>query len=280
MSEQEYIENVFGCLCSSLLDCNENRKLFFEGEGIELMNIILRDKHRKGRKAMKTGALKVLNYLFVNNDQEQSFLASCSDRFIEILGLKAIFPIFMVPRSVVSTKKKYKNDEEIEKIEEYSLLIVLTLLKYAKKSNRQRCLYKFVENNFEKIERLVELYFSYAEKMIRCEQQINKEKTKLIAEDQEVDEEEFFFKRLSAGLFPLQLICQLIVFLSSEDVKNSIAELLQLDEDLKIRLMKQINMRATQTNHYKFIIRFVKDVIDNEKNEQQKQMLNSVLEEF
>ena len=275
------MENLFGCLCSSLLDCNENRKLFFEGEGIELMNIILRDKHKKGKKALRFGALKVLNYLFVTNEQEESFLAACSNRFIEILGLKGVFPVLMIPRSVVSSaKKNHKNDEEIDKVEEYCLLIVLTLLRQAKKSNRNRCLYKFVENQFEKIERLVELYFKYAEKMIRCDQEINKERAKLTADDQEIDEEAFFFKRLSAGLFTLQLIAQLIVILCSSEVQTTIAELVQLDEDLKSRLMKQIKMRASQTNHQRYIKRFVQEVVDSEQVQAQKEHLQSLLDEF
>lgn len=244
------------------------------------MNIILRDKQKKGKKAIRSGALKVLDYLFVNNDQDNEFLESCSNRLIEILGLKAIFPIFMLPKSIVSTKRNYKNDEEIEKIEEYSLLIILTLIKYSKKSNRQRCLYKFVENNYEKIERLVELYFKYADKMIRCEQQINKEKIKMDADDQEIDEEAFFLKRLSVGLLSLQLISQLIVILCSDDVQKSISELIQIDEDLKSRIMKQINMRASQTNHYKFIKKFVQEVINDEKNDAYKQHLQSLLDEF
>lgn len=244
------------------------------------MNIILRDKHKKGKKALRFGALKVLNYLFVSNEQEPNFLAACSNRFIEILGLKGVFPVFMIPRSVVSSKRNYKNDEELEKVDEYCLLIVLTLLKHAKRSHRSRCLYKFVENQFEKIERLVELYFKYAEKMIRCDQEINKERAKLAADDQEIDEEECFFKRLAAGLFTLQLISQLIVVLCSGEVKSAIAELVQLDEDLKSRLMKQINMRASQTNHYRYIKRFVQEVVDSEKDEQQKEHLQSLLDEF
>ena len=244
------------------------------------MNIILRDKHKKGKKALRFGALKVLNYLFVSNEQEESFLAACSNRFIEIFGLKGVFPVFMMPRSVVASKKNYKNDEELDKVEEYCLLIVVTLLRQAKSSNRTRCLYKFVENQFEKIERLVELYFKYADKMIRCDQEINKERAKLTADDQEIDEEEFFFKRLSVGLFTLQLIAQLIVMLCSDEAKNAIAELVQLDEDLKTRLMKQITMRASQTNHHRYIKRFVQEVLDSEKVQAQKEHLQSLLDEF
>lgn len=244
------------------------------------MNIILRDKNKKGKKALRAGALKVLSYLFGRIDQEQNFLVSCSNRFIEILGLRAIFPIFMVPRSVVSTKKKYKDDEEIENVEEYCLSIILTILRYAKKSNRSRCLYKFVENNFEKIERLVELYFKYADKMIKCDQQINKEKTKLIAEDQEIDEEQFFSKRFSAGLLILQLISQLIVLLCSNEAKSLINDLVQLDEDFKSKIMKLINMRTSTTDHHKYIKRFAQEFIDTEIVEEQKNHLQSLLNEF
>lgn len=228
---------------------------------------------------MRSGALKVLNFLFGSNGQEESFLVACSDRFVEVLGLKGIFPVFMVPKSVVSAKRK--NEEEIDKIEEYSLLIILNLLKYSKKSNKQRCLYKFAENNFEKIERLVELYFKYSDKMIKCERHISKEKARLMAEDEEIDEEEFFSQRLSSGLITLQLIAQLIVLICSPDAHKLIEEVgIDLKDDIKSKLIKQINMRSSSIDHNKYIKRFVQEVIDTEEDEKQKENLQSLLDSF
>ena len=39
--EIEFMENLFNCLCSSLM-CNPNKDLFLKGEGLQLMILMLR----------------------------------------------------------------------------------------------------------------------------------------------------------------------------------------------------------------------------------------------
>lgn len=39
--EQEMMENLFNCLCSSLM-CHQNKDRFLRGEGLQLMNLMLR----------------------------------------------------------------------------------------------------------------------------------------------------------------------------------------------------------------------------------------------
>jgi hypothetical protein len=41
LQEEELMENLFNCLCSLLLE-KENRDRFLQGEGIQLMNLMLR----------------------------------------------------------------------------------------------------------------------------------------------------------------------------------------------------------------------------------------------
>ena len=49
--EVEMMENLFDCLCSLLLEA-ENRTRFLKGEGLQLMNLMLREK-----KKSRSGAL-------------------------------------------------------------------------------------------------------------------------------------------------------------------------------------------------------------------------------
>lgn len=90
--EKEYMENIFNCLCSSLL-AKENRTNFLKGEGCQLMNLMLREK-----KLSRNGALKVLDYACAGADGKENCV-----KFVEILGLRTIFPLFMkTPKRISS----------------------------------------------------------------------------------------------------------------------------------------------------------------------------------
>ena len=54
--EQEFMENLFNSLCSALMT-KENRDKFLKGEGLQLMNLMLREK-----KLSRNGSLKVLDH--------------------------------------------------------------------------------------------------------------------------------------------------------------------------------------------------------------------------
>nr|KAG5712178.1 hypothetical protein BaRGS_014528 [Batillaria attramentaria] len=54
--ELEYMENLFNCMCSALMFSN-NRARFLRGEGLQLMNLMLREK-----KLSRNCAIKVLNH--------------------------------------------------------------------------------------------------------------------------------------------------------------------------------------------------------------------------
>lgn len=98
--ETEYMENIFNCLCSSLL-AKENRSNFLKGEGLQLMNLMLREK-----KLSRNSALKVLDYACSGIDGKEN-----CQKLIEILGLRTIFPLFM--------KTPKKNKSRLLSTEEY-----------------------------------------------------------------------------------------------------------------------------------------------------------------
>ncbi|EFN77862.1 beta-catenin-like protein 1 isoform X2 [Harpegnathos saltator] len=178
--EQEMMENLFNVLCSSLM-ATVNRDRFLRGEGLQLMNLMLREK-----KMSRNGSLKVLDYAMNGPDGKDN----CS-KFVDILGLRTIFPLFM--KTPTKNRKKMLTAEEHE---EHVVSIIASMLRNCKGQQRQRLLSKFTENDYEKVDRLMELHFKYLEKVEEVE--------KNGKEDE--DEEESYLRRLDGGLFILQLV--------------------------------------------------------------------------
>lgn len=73
--EQEFMENMFNCLCSALME-RENKDKFLKGEGLQLMNLMLREK-----KMSRNGSLKVLDHAVSGPDGKEN-----CNKFIDILG--------------------------------------------------------------------------------------------------------------------------------------------------------------------------------------------------
>lgn len=74
------MENLFNALCACLME-KQNLSKFLDGEGLQLMNLMLREK-----KMSRQSALKVLNYAMTGKDCK----ANC-DKFVDILGKKIIY---------------------------------------------------------------------------------------------------------------------------------------------------------------------------------------------
>ncbi|CAG0879498.1 unnamed protein product [Darwinula stevensoni] len=191
--ESEMMENLFDCLCSSLMYI-PNRDRFLKGEGLQLMNLMLREK-----KLSRNGALRVLNHALSNTEG----IDNCN-KFVEILGLRTVFPLFMkTPHK--HGRKGLSPDEH----EEHVCSVVASLLKNTQGNLRQRLMNKFTENDYEKVDRLMELHFKYLEKVQKVDAEIEEERRTLSTGDEEVDaarEDEFYLKRLESGLFTLQVV--------------------------------------------------------------------------
>jgi beta-catenin-like protein 1 len=82
--EEEYVENLFDCL-TCIVDEDEGKDKFVEGEGIELAQIMLREG-----KLSKQRALRVLDHALSG----QSGVTAC-EHLIEAAGLRTVFGMFM-----------------------------------------------------------------------------------------------------------------------------------------------------------------------------------------
>ncbi|XP_072024265.1 beta-catenin-like protein 1 [Amphiura filiformis] len=217
--ETEFMENLFNCLCSALmLPANKGR--FLRGEGLQLMNLMLREK-----KQSRFSALKVLDHAMTGAEGADN----CA-KFIEILGLRSLFPLFM------KTPKKLKGTAEKEH-EEHVCSIIGNLLKNTSGQLRQRLLGKFTESDHIKLDRLMELHFTYLNRVHQCDDRIDREKQRRVRAGDIIDddeEDEYYLQRLDAGLFSLQLIDYIILELSCSSGISSI----------KQRVLQLLNMRG------------------------------------
>ncbi|XP_037558670.1 beta-catenin-like protein 1 [Dermacentor silvarum] len=216
--ETEMMENLFGALCSSLM-CAPNRERFLKGEGLQLMNLMLREK-----KMSRSGALKVLDFATCNMEGTDN-----CNKFVDILGLRTIFPLFM------QTPRKYKKKgASPEEHEEHVCSVISSMLKNCKTTQRQRLLNKFTENDHEKVDRLMELHFKYLEKVHAIDNIIEREKEnpKLHDDEDHLDQEEkFYLRRLDAGLFTLQLVDYIMLDICSSgppSIKQRVLQILNL----------------------------------------------------
>jgi len=242
--EVELMENLFDSLCC-LLGETENRKKFLTGEGLQLMNLMLKEK-----KKSRGGALKVLSHALSGPDG-----ATLCQKFVEILGLKIIFPLFM--KTPTRGKRAGISAEEHE---EHVINILASLFRSIKAGNdenvktgghagglKERILSKFVENDHEKMDRLVELHCHYLAKLVETDKVLRVEALQWEGTDEEV-EEEMYIKRLEGGLFNLQLIDYMLLDIcinGADSIRPRVEQGLRLRGE-KLSTVKEIVRRWGQ----------------------------------
>lgn len=156
----------------------------------------------------RNGALKVLDYALSGPEGRNN-----CNKFVDIFGLRTLFPLFM------KKPKRNKSSSSCEEQEEHVCSIIASLLRNCNSQLRQRILTKFSENEYEKVERLLELHLKYLHKV---------EKGEALCEDQDLEDQ--YLKRLSSGLFTLHLIDFIIleVAAASDLIKQRIFHILNL----------------------------------------------------
>ena len=199
LDEIEMMENLFDCLCSALT-FTPNRERFLRGEGLQLMILMLKE-----RKLSRRSALKVLNHAMCNTEG----VDNCA-KFVDVYGLRSLFPAFM--RTPKSSKKASSSETEYE---EHVCSIMVSLLKNIQgAASKERLVSKFLENDHEKVDRLMELHFKYLKRVQVEEERIQRER-RLIEEAEKDDfEMESYMRRLDVGLFTLQLVDYIVLEIS------------------------------------------------------------------
>ena len=139
-NQEELVNNIVDCICSALL-YEENKKMFAMADGVNIMIDFMRENN-----TFRHLGIKILNFA-IQNSKDNAI------QFVESNGLCVLFPYFM-SRGMKKIKK-----EIVSKGEESSIEIIVNLLRYVNGVNYDRVIYKFKENNNEKIKRLIEVYY-------------------------------------------------------------------------------------------------------------------------
>lgn len=202
--EEELVENLLNALCSVLL-VREAQDRFRHLEGLELMLRCLKDN----KLVVFRGALRVLDHAVMGNERN-------SERLIEIGGLKSVFSVLMGKRSGSTASKKKNRQTERSQVEENVTSLVASLCGLlrpdAKHDVFDRFHAKFVENDMEKMDRLVDLFVKYHTRVEQSSFQED-EDDEDDEDDAEAAADERYLRRLDAGLFVLQRITFVIAHL-------------------------------------------------------------------
>ncbi|KAN0022286.1 hypothetical protein ACTFIU_004462 [Dictyostelium citrinum] len=246
LQETEFVENIFSSVCSLLLNNNENKESFLKSEGIQLMLIFIKKKTQQ-----RGSALKVLDYALTDSKKSNEI-------FVQELGLKTLFSSFMKKIKAKHSKKIYNESED----QEHIVTMLYSLLRNLDTTSDyySRLMVKFTENDFEKIDKLLELHFKYFKKVQLADKNLKKNKEEQDEDDEDEDDEEILLKRLDAGLFTLQYIDLVLALLSNEnkDIRNKIKESQDLENEIKTILNEYI-----QTVNKESESKFIKSLIDS-----------------
>lgn len=115
------------------------------------------------------------------------------------------------------TKKQQEEDEgKVPAMNlqssEHLISIISSLIKYTEGVMLDRVIYKFAENECQKMERLIELRDYYKKKVLSIDSKQEK-----IHEESDITEEELMIEKLGNGLYTLQLTDFIIAFLVTLD---------------------------------------------------------------
>ncbi|MBN3308571.1 CTBL1 protein, partial [Amia calva] len=245
--EQEMMENLFDSLCSCLM-LGANRDRFLKGEGLQLMNLMLREK-----KMSRMSALKVLDHAMIGPEGSDN-----CHKFVDILGLRTIYPLFM--KTPKKMKKAGLSDKEHE---EHVCSIIASMLRNLKGQQRTRLLSKFTENDCEKVDRLMELHFKYLEAVQLADKNIEGEKHDMVRRGEIIDdamEDEFYLRRLDSGLFVLQLVCYIMVEISNANIPQ-----------LQQRVHQILNLRGGSVKVVRHIMREYAENLGDGKSDEFKE---------
>ncbi|KAK3682799.1 Catenin-beta-like protein [Podospora appendiculata] len=220
--EEEYMSNLFEAL-TCLSDEPAGKDKFVAAEGVELCLLMLKEG-----KLSKPAALRLLDHAAAGRGTQ------VCEKIVEAGGLKTLFTLFMKSRDAQTT--------------EHLVGVFASMLRLlpGESAERVRLLAKFVEKEYEKTARSVALRREYGARVAAVDAQIAAEKKEQLRrgggeedEDEEERADEWFSRRLDAGLFCLQTVDVILAWLVAEDdgARRKIVELLA-DRDESVAVIR------------------------------------------
>ncbi|RXW24656.1 hypothetical protein EST38_g1148 [Candolleomyces aberdarensis] len=204
--ETEFMENVFDALCSALSE-QSIKQQFLAAEGPDLMILMM-----KGKLQSKSRAIKTLDHAMSGPDGSPVCAA-----FIEALGLKTLFSAFMGKNKKGKTGPVLPPSEDVGHV--LGILASLFTHLESDSTDRLRLLAKFVENNYEKADKLMDIREAAVARLKATDAEIEAEKRELEDDDDDIlsDEDVVYLRRLDGGLFTLQTVDYLLAWIVMED---------------------------------------------------------------
>ena len=140
--------------------------------------------------------------------------------FVDLFGLKTLFPLL-----TNCGKGKHAGDKEFDETVISCLLSLVKSLTPDEPDRHKRLMNKFTELNFDKINKLVEMYQRYA----TIVEQADKDNSDINGDNDEDTAEQKLLDRLDAGLYTLQSICLILAYLAAwnEDIRNYLSDLFE-----------------------------------------------------
>ncbi|KAI0390442.1 DUF1716-domain-containing protein [Xylariaceae sp. FL0594] len=203
--EEEYVQNLFDAL-TCMADEDAGKTKFVEAEGVELCLIMLKE----GQKLVRAAALRLLDHA-VNGGVAAA--AEVCVRIVEAGGLKNLFTTFM--RNKDKDKDKKKGSKKLDpRTAEHLVGIFSSMLRRLPhgSAERIRLLVKFVEKDYEKVERLFQIRRDCVQRVEAVELQ-RRDKG-----DGDEDEEDVWQSRVwEAGGYTLRIVDIVLAWLIAED---------------------------------------------------------------
>ncbi|KAF4592199.1 DUF1716 domain-containing protein [Ophiocordyceps camponoti-floridani] len=191
--EEEYMENLFEAL-TCLVDEPSGKAKFIEAEGVELCLIMFKEGKRS-----KAPALRLMDH--AAGGASASAVDVCV-KLVDAGGLRPLFTLFIKSRD--------------RRLQGHMLGVLASMMRLlpAGSAERIRTLAKFVEKDYEKTAKLVQLHVDFAALVGRAEAQYRRNAAGVDPADADV---ELLSRRLDAGLFALQQVDVLLAWLAAED---------------------------------------------------------------
>jgi len=226
--EIEFISNLMGAVQSSL-SIKAGRAILMKEKPIDTLKTLL--EIVKNKSYLQAGALKCLDVGLSRQPE------NCT-RFLQLGGLKTLFAAFMRGK----VKKRFKQEQDA--LEEHIISIISNLFLHLAGVDYSRLLRKFRENEFEKIDRLIELHAKYSNKVEASDERVRQATLG--------EESNTYERRLGNGLFTLQLVDLVVGFVSTagDDImRERVAQLLNQQDydmdDIK-KVLRDYRMNAGQ----------------------------------
>ncbi|KAF6762278.1 Catenin-beta-like protein [Ephemerocybe angulata] len=205
--ETEFMENLFDALCSALSEPHI-KKQFLAAEGPDLLILMM-----KGKLESKSRSIKTLDHAMSGPNGS----AVCT-AFVEALGLKTLFSAFMGKTKKGKAGTTLPPSEDIGHI----LGIVSSLFSNLESdsTDRLRLLAKFVENNYEKADKLLDIRDNAVTRLKYTDSVISEEQKDLDDDDDDdilSDKAAIYLRRLDGGLFTLQTVDYILAWIVMED---------------------------------------------------------------